>query len=383
MGLNLQMTDLTQLKVSLTKHNAHKIARLLKDYKPDQILSRLHEVRAEKAQAYKNLSVLAGSKVPEVWTKAKKLGDNAIDALVLVGIVFSHHKLIDAMVNASARSGFIGRIERDVQLDAKAYTNFVRVIDQLGFATKLDYLGVTFNLRAMFEIPSLGPLVGELIGHKLDTAHWNRSGTVADEAIAQKFHQVFGVTAKELKEWLTADIQPSSVSTSFLPKDEEFFQADDEETAQQPFTFSPGHTKRSVEAISKNASAKTKVNQLHNDIQNRLYAHLCKKLGVGCVGTEIGTGSGTTIDVVTQHKNKTTFFEIKTSSSVRTSIRQAIPQLLEYAYWPDQKRADELVIVSHLPLTKTAARYLEYLREQFKLPLSYRQFDLKTNKLLA
>lgn len=376
------MTNLSRLKVSLTKHNAHKIARLLKDYEADQILARLHEVHAEVAQAHKNLSVLPGNKVPEVWAKVRKLGDNAVDALVLIGIIFSHHKLINAMINASSRSGFAGRIERGVQLDAKEYTNFARVIDQLGFATKLDYPGVTFNLRAMFEIPGLGPLACELLGHKLDAALWDRSGTVAEAAVAQNFHQVFGVTAQELKEWLSTDVQPTAAGTLLLPKDEEFFQAQDEGEEPKAFEFKPGHSERAVEPITKAASAKTKVNQLHNDIQNRLHNYLSEKLGPECVGTELDTGSGTAIDVVTQNKGTTAFFEIKTSTSVRASIRQAIPQLLEYAYWPDDKRADELVIVSHLPITKVAERYLAFLRKQFKLPLSYRQFDLKSNELI-
>lgn len=376
------MTDLSRLKVSLTKHNAHKIARLLKDYRADQVLDRLHEVHAEEAQAHKNLSVLPGNRVPEVWAKVKKLGNNAIDALVLVGIIFSHHELINAMINASERSGFSGRIERGKQLDAKAYTNFARVIDQLGFATKLDYPGVTFNLRAMFEIPGLGPLVGELLGHKLVAARWDHSGSIADEAVAKNFHRVFGITPKEVREWLSTDIQPTSAGTPMLPKDEEFFQAVDEGAGQKPFEFKAGHTERAVEPVTKAVSPKTKASQLHNDIQNRLYNNLCGQLGTACVGTELDTGSGTTIDIVTKQKSKTTFFEIKTSTSVRTSICQAIPQLLEYAYWPDGKRADELVIVSHLPITKAAERYLAYLREQFKLPLSYRQFDLKKNELI-
>lgn len=376
------MTNLSRLKVSLTKHNAHKIARLLKDYKADEILEKLDEVHAEIAQAHKNLSVLPGNKIPEVWAKVRKLGDNAIDALVLVGIIFSHHELIEAMINASARAGLSGRIERGVQLDGKAYTNFARVIDQLGFAAKLDYPGVTFNLKAMFEIPGLGPLAAQLLSHKLDAAQWDRSRSVADEAVANDFHRVFGVSAKELKDWLSTDIQPKAAGTLLLPKDEEFFQTEKEGIAPKAFEFQSGHTERAVEIITKAASAKTKVSQLHNNIQNKLYSYLCDQLGESCVGTELDTGSGTTIDVVTKHKNKITFFEIKTSSSVRTSIRQAIPQLLEYAYWSDGKRADDLVIVSHLPITDSAKRYLAYLRDQFDLPLSYRQFDLTKNKMV-
>ncbi|MFO3796718.1 MAG: hypothetical protein ACK8QZ_05450, partial [Anaerolineales bacterium] len=104
--------------------------------------------------------------------------------------------------------------------------------------------------------------------------------------------------------------------------------------------------------------------------------------GSQSVGTEVSTGNGTAIDLVTQHDDVTSFFEIKTGSSVRASIRQAIPQLLEYAYWPSDRRADRLVIVSHLPITKTAERYLEFLRQEFDLPLTYQQFDLTKNGLI-
>lgn len=376
------MTNLTRLKVSLTKHNAHKIARLLKDYDADEVLARLHEVHADEAQAHKNLSVLPGKTVPNVWAKATSLGNNAVDALVLLGIIFSHHKLIAAMIDASNRHRFAGRIERGVQLSGKEYTNFARVIDQLGFATKLDYPGVTFNLRGMFEIPGLGPLVGELLSLKLDAAQWDHSNSVADEAVLQNLHRVFGVTPKEFKDWLSSDAQPAAAGTVLLPRDEEFFQVEDEGPEPKAFEFKAGHTERAVEPISKAATARTKASQLHNDIQNRLYTYLCNQVGADHVGTELDTGNGTTIDVVVQKNGKTTFYEIKTSTSVRASIRQAIPQLLEYAYWPDGKRADELVIVSHLPISAGAQRYLAFLHQEFRLPLTYRQFDLGKNELV-
>jgi hypothetical protein len=66
---------------------------------------------------------------------------------------------------------------------------------------------------------------------------------------------------------------------------------------------------------------------------------------------------------------------------VRASIRQALPQLLEYAFWPENRRADELVIVSHLPSTAAADKYIKFLRTEFNLPLSYKQFDLAANVL--
>lgn len=376
------MTDISRLKVSLTKHNAHKIARLLKDYPVNEILLRLDEVHAESAQAKKNLSVRRGDKIPEVWAKAKALGESAIDALVLVGIIFSHHELIYAMRTASDRRGFSGRIDRGIQLNNKAYTNFVRVVDQLGYATKLNYPGVTFDLRSMFQVPGLGPIVGELLRFKLVDAKWAGKGSFVEEAIANKFHDVFGIPGKQFRDWLSDDAQPEGAEVTLLPKDAEFFQTESEGKQSKAFEFRAGHTKREVEAFTRSSSNKTKVNQLHNDIQNRLFAYLEGIFGEGHVGTEIDTGDGTSIDMATLIESRATFYEIKTSSSVRACIRQAIPQLLEYAYWPEAERAQEIVIVSHLPVTNEADCYLNFLRIKFNLPISYKQFNLATNSLI-
>lgn len=375
------MTDLNRLKVSLTKHNAHKVARLLKDYPASEVFSRLDEVHAEAAQARKNLSTLTGDTLPPVWAKAQALGPDAVDALVLMAIIFSHRDLISAMSQASIRRSFSGRIERGNQLQGKAYTNFVRIIDQLGFATKLEHDGVSFSLKGMFRIPGLGALARELLELKLLEAKWNRNNRVPDEAARLQFHKVFGVSKDELKAWLSLDAQPFAAGSASTAKDEEFFEENTEGPPVRAFQFKPGHNDRDVEPTTRSGSQKSKANRLHNDIQNRLFAHLKGKLGANSVGTELDTGSGTAVDVATRHKGKMTFYEIKTGPSVRGNIRQALPQLLEYAFWPEERRADELVIVSHLPLTKAAEQYVRHLRRQFSLPLSYRQFDLQANVL--
>lgn len=375
------MTELKRLKVSLTKHNAHKVAHLLKLHDAAEVLDRLDDVRANPAQARKNLSAQAGDELPEVWTRVKALGDDAVDALFLIAIIFSHRDLIEAMQEASQRSGFSGRIERGNQLDGKAYTNFVQIIDSLGYATKREYEGVTFNLKAMFGLPGLGPLARKLLKLKLIEAGWDRSNSVAEEAARLEFHRVFGVASKELINWLDSDAQPPAAGSALLPKDQDFFHEDTEGSAPKPFQLKPGHVERDVDPVTVSASARSKANRLHNDIQNRLYAYLKEEHGAENVGTEQDTGSGTSIDAVTRVDGKVTFYEIKTGPSVRSSIRQALPQLLEYAFWPAERRAHELVIVSHLPITEDGGRYLEFLRAQFGLPLAYRQFDLKTNTL--
>jgi hypothetical protein len=375
------MTDLNRLKVSLTKHNAHKVARLLKDYPASEVFDRLDDVRAEAAQARKNLSTLQGDVLPPVWSKVQTLGDDAVDALVFVAIIFSHRELINAMSSASQRSGLTGRIERNRQLSGKEYTNFVRIIDQLGYATKLEFDGVSFNLRGMFQIPGLGPLVGELLELKLAEAEWDRANDFPAEATRLGFQNVFGISNTDFAEWITFGARPAPAEPGLTAKDQEFFDDANEGRRQGKFTFRPGHIDRDVDPLQRSGSRKSQATRLHNDIQNKLYGILKNQLGSRSVGTEQETGSGTSVDVVTKYNGHTTFYEIKTATSVRASIRQALPQLLEYAFWPEDRRADELIVVSHLPVTKPAEKYIAHLRKQFGLPLIYKQFDLKTNSL--
>lgn len=375
------MTDLKRLKVSLTKHNAHKVARLLKQYPAAEVFERLSEVNAEAAQARKNLSVLTGDVLPPVWRKAQSLGGDAVDALVLVAIIFSHRDLIEAMSNASSRSGLSGRIERDRQLSGKAYTNFVRIVDQLGYATKVEFEGVSFNLRGMFQVPGLGPLVADVLELKLLEARWPKGSSVAQESVRLSFHKVFGIPASEFRNWLSVGARPSAADPSLTAKDEEYFNDADEGEQTGEFTFKPGHTDRDVEPQQRAGSQKSKATRLHNDIQNRLYAFLKAQLGSANVGTEQDTGSGTAVDVVAHANGRTIFYEIKTANSVRACIRQALPQLLEYSYWPQANRADELIVVSHLPLTRAAKKYITHLSTKFGVPLDYKQFDLGSNTL--
>lgn len=375
------MTNLRRLKVSLTKHNAHKVAVLLKAYSPDKVLDRLDEVHAEPAQAKKNLSVGASGDLPALWTSAKRLGPDAIDNLVFVAIVFSHHQLIEAMQGADERQGPAGKILRDKTIDGKAYTNFARVMDQLGVATSLEYEGVSFDCTGILEMPGLGPLVRELLELKLRSAGWTGETSIESECTRLEFHRVFGVSAKELQRWLSVGARPVSADPSLPAKDRQFFDSPTDQGKLSEFRFRPGHVVRGTVPITKEGSRRSQASRLHNDLQNRLYEYLRAEHGAKRVGTEIETGYGTSIDLVTKLAGETAFYEIKTCSSVRTSIRQALPQLLEYAHWPKDKRAQRLVVVSHLPITPDAQSYVQFLREMYGLPIEYRQFDLEKNSL--
>jgi hypothetical protein len=109
-------------------------------------------------------------------------------------------------------------------------------------------------------------------------------------------------------------------------------------------------------------------------MQNSLFAKLEAEHGKGCVGAEVSTGAGTAIDIVVKTAKFCWFYEIKTAMTVKACIRQATPQLLEYAYWHGTAdRADRLIIVGPRPITKQAKKYLDFLRDTFKLELYYEQ----------
>lgn len=77
------------------------------------------------------------------------------------------------------------------------------------------------------------------------------------------------------------------------------------------------------------------------------------------MGTEQASGpSRTSIDLVVWKPAGFVFYEIKISKSLRKCLREAIPQLLEYAFWPSADRATELVVVSPNKPTKDAKDYL-------------------------
>ncbi len=123
------------------------------------------------------------------------------------------------------------------------------------------------------------------------------------------------------------------------------------------------------------SSSKDKTaDRLHNAIQNSLFKELAQKFGKDRVSTENPTGQGTSIDLVVKTDEFCWFYEIKVANSVRAAIRQAIPQLLEYAYWPGKDgRADQLFIVSPLPVTRQAEKYLSFLRDKFGVQIAYVQ----------
>ncbi len=369
------MTDLNKLRVSLTKHGAHKLADLIMAFPANKVLhntwGKYKGIRIDAAQAQNIMSVDNRGDVPPFWDQAREMGLEAVQELLLLAIIFSHHDLIKAM-QSGATGNKKGVIKRGLIIAGKAYTNFACILDELGFAQKHTAEEVSFDLSRIFLNPNLTTLVGDLIKTKLIQAKWDQQNDLISECIALKLEKVLSISPGFFKEWLSGQVSISVIESEII----------EEEPEIQEFKFRPGHHKRSTIYISRRKAVPAKeATALHSEIQNKLHTYLSSKYGEESVGSEIDSGIGTWIDLVLKFEDQIFFYEIKTDTSVRICIREALPQLLEYAYWPNRERAKKLIIVSQNKITKQGKTYLEHLRTKFNIPIFYQQINLKMNRL--
>ena len=151
----------------------------------------------------------------------------------------------------------------------------------------------------------------------------------------------------------------------------------------QPFTFVSGHNEGKTSTTTTYDKQKQKKDLAHNRMQTQIYNHLTRIYGKRNVGTEQKIGEGSRIDLVVRERNDFayTFYELKTSNSLRKCIREALSQLLEYAYYPKNNNAVKLIIVSQNPITQDNQQYLKLLRSTFNLPVFYQRYNPETGEL--
>lgn len=367
------MTKLQRLRVSLTKHGAHKLVTLFERYPASTILNNLdgsyNDIYITLTQARKNLSVHGGV-VPKVWDEARNRGRPFVRGLALIAIIFSHIDLINAM-RASAIPGkkFQGEIRRGERISGKAFTNIKCTLIELGFATSNSPQFVSYDLSALFSIEGLHTLAAEVLRLKLEDAGWSKENSFLDELNTLGLHEVFAISESELRSWLvTGDMHESHVDL-----DDEFFAlGSDLPTHNIAPKFRSGHKPKKTGVVVVNAVAPRAAQLQHNAMQTKLYEQLVAEHGPQCVGTEIPTGDGCSIDVVLKTASLHVYYEIKTAPTTKACIRQALPQLLEYAYWGGGKNhVDLLVVVGPSKATPEGERYLCLLKNRFGLPLEY------------
>jgi hypothetical protein len=107
-------------------------------------------------------------------------------------------------------------------------------------------------------------------------------------------------------------------------------------------------------------------------MRDGLYASLVKEYGAEHVSCEEQACSGRPADVVLRLRSSYELFEIRTALAPRDCVRQALGQLLEYAYWPGSPDYSALWVVGPSPLDKETGKHLVGLRERFNIPIDYR-----------
>lgn len=117
------------------------------------------------------------------------------------------------------------------------------------------------------------------------------------------------------------------------------------------------------------------INDLHNQLALKLYDDLVTSYGAENVGTEISIGNRR-IDVVVKNNLIYDLFEIKTYETEEKCIREALGQILEYAYYDNSDPIGKLVIVGPAPLSKEAEMYLKKLRETYNINIHYMNIQI-------
>ena len=140
-------------------------------------------------------------------------------------------------------------------------------------------------------------------------------------------------------------------------------------TEIQPPPHLLGDPRRSEHERTRAAQEASTVDPKHTRLQNRLYQHLCMLHGPENIRYEHNY-----VDLILSEPEGDVYFEIKIEPSAKRCIRLALGQLLEYAHYPHDCRAEKFVVVGDAPVSQDDENYLVYLRETYKLPIYYSRF---------
>ncbi|WFC62632.1 hypothetical protein EWH21_13195 [Pseudomonas sp. REST10] len=359
-------------RTSLTKHGAHKVASLIERFGASWVLANLHGsvqgINIDYSQAAKNLGAYDGS-VPAFWDVALSVGRPAVNALVLMAITLSHSELVGLMRNSRKLGSGRGIVYKE-GCDTKSFTNFKNNFIELGFSERSSVDSFTYNLSKIFR-PEIAPMARDLIQLKLEAAgapFARLERMIQDENI----HNILGVDRQFFESWLFS-LPTSKVEVPEDVAEDLSFLLDDSDRQNRSLIFTPGHTPKKTGVVSVNVAHLTFTMKLeHNELQTKLHRLLADEYGEDNVVTEHDY-----VDALVVNGSEHILYEIKTAPTAKLCIRQAISQLLEYAYWPGSAfTVAKLIIVASADPTLESESFLRLLRERFNLPVYYQQLKL-------
>ncbi len=126
---------------------------------------------------------------------------------------------------------------------------------------------------------------------------------------------------------------------------------------------------KSTTVRERRAVLRTEVDPIEARMQNEVRQLLEGRLGRAAVHAEKDF-----VDLRVTSGRMPTLIEFKSATDSRKAIRQALGQLLDYAYFNDGKSQSNLVVVGRGPLGVREAQFVKTLHERFRMRISYRQY---------
>lgn len=145
---------------------------------------------------------------------------------------------------------------------------------------------------------------------------------------------------------------------------------------QIKLNFRPGKAKNKSSYTISRKKGKREVKSLHVEILDCLYGKLLEKTNKNNLSVEKSSVNGKIIDLLEKiEDNKFNFYEVKTSNSGLTNIREAIGQILEYALIDERIIAQTLIIIGPAKLNDNEEKYLRRLKHFLSIKIEYWFYD--------
>ena len=140
--------------------------------------------------------------------------------------------------------------------------------------------------------------------------------------------------------------------------------------------FNAGGTERSEAVRVKSAVMGTTYSPQHVILQNAVYKYLCDIYGEKQVAYEHNY-----VDITVKTDKGIIFIEIKIKQTVRSCIREAIGQLLEYCHFSEASRAVEMIVIGEKALEEIESKYIQHLNHLYSIPIRYIYWIQETSSL--
>lgn len=111
--------------------------------------------------------------------------------------------------------------------------------------------------------------------------------------------------------------------------------------------------------------------QKHNLLQEALKKKLIVKFGKGSVKVEENY-----VDVKLITPSSITFYEVKSASYASDCIKDALGQLLSYAFSDSEKKKKKIVVVGQYPPNENELMFIEFIKEILDIEFNYEHIGL-------